>query len=64
MDKASVVAFFGTQQKVADAVGVTRQAVQQWPDPIPEGMAYKLQVLTAGRLRVNPANYPRRSQSA
>jgi hypothetical protein len=42
----------GTLQKTADALGITKSAVSQWDDVIPEGMAYKIQVMTAGRLCV------------
>ena len=47
----------GTLQSTADALGITKSAVSQWGDIIPEGMAYKIQVMTAGRLCVDPADY-------
>jgi len=46
-----------TLQATADALGITKSAVSQWHDVIPEGMAYKLQVMTAGRLCVDPLDY-------
>jgi hypothetical protein len=58
MKKTDVVAHFGgTQVKVAEALGITKSAVSQWPEVIPEGIAYKIQVMTAGVLRVDPAMY-------
>ena len=42
---------------MAEALEISRQAVNKWPDTVPEGVAYKLQVMTAGRLRVDPADY-------
>ena len=43
---------FRTLTAVAKALGISRSAVAQWPDVVPEGMAYKLQVITGGRLQV------------
>ena len=63
MRKSDVIAHFGgTQTKVAEALGITKSAVSQWPDVIPEGMAYKLQVITAGMLRVDPSLYVRHDE--
>ena len=57
MKKADVISHFGTESAVAEALEISRQAVNKWPDVVPEGIAYKLQVLTAGHLRVDPAAY-------
>ena len=50
---------FGNRRKLAEALGITTQAVSQWVrrGRIPEGIAYKLQVLTGGGLKVNPTDY-------
>lgn len=50
---------FGNRRKLAEALGITSQAVSQWAKrgQIPEGVAYKLQVITGGALMVNPADY-------
>ena len=50
---------FGNRRKLAEALGITSQAVSQWAKrgQIPEGMAYKLQVVTGGALKVNPSDY-------
>ncbi|MGH8275745.1 MAG: Cro/CI family transcriptional regulator, partial [Steroidobacteraceae bacterium] len=52
MLKSDVVRFLGSHGKVARLLGCTRQAVQMWPETVPEGPAYKLQALTRGRLKV------------
>lgn len=58
MKKSDVIAHFGgTQVQVADALGITKSAVSQWSEVIPEGIAYKIQVITAGLLRVDPSLY-------
>lgn len=59
MRKSDVLAHFDNSvQATADALGITRSAVHQWPEIVPEGSAYKLQVITGGRLRVDPSLYP------
>ena len=58
MNKSDVIKHFGgSQVKVAEALGISKSAVSQWDSVIPEGVAYKLQVMTAGVLRVDPAMY-------
>jgi hypothetical protein len=64
MRKSDVVAHFGSQSRVARALNITRSAVNRWPDVIPEGVAYKLQVVTAGHLRVDPLLYLPKSPGA
>ena len=57
MRKETAVAHFGSDVEVARALKISRQAVSKWPDIIPEGAAYKLQVITAGRLQVDQSCY-------
>lgn len=42
--KEDAIALFGTQSALANALGITRQAVCQWPDrePIPQEHALRL----------------------
>lgn len=61
MKKSDLIEHFGTQNAVAEALGITKSAVSQWEERIPEGMAYKAQVITGGKLRVDPSQYPPRS---
>lgn len=49
--------FFKTGVATAKAVGVTKSAVSQWPDIIPEKMAYRAQEASKGRLKVDPRVY-------
>jgi hypothetical protein len=60
MKKAEAVAHFGSELKLAAALKISKQAVNKWPDVVPEGTAYKLQVLTGGRLQVDPSLYRKR----
>jgi hypothetical protein len=59
MKKRDVINHFGGEVKTAAALGLTRQAVYQWADPIPERLAYQIQVMTGGILRVDPSVYAR-----
>lgn len=68
MLKETVIKHFGSAAAVGRAIGRAPSAVTDWPDIIPEGMAYKIQVITGGLLRVEPRMYaapipkPRRSR--
>lgn len=57
MKKTDVIKHFGSAVAAAHALDVTKQAVNGWGDLIPEGMAYKAQVITGGKLVVDPAVY-------
>jgi DNA-binding transcriptional regulator YdaS (Cro superfamily) len=59
MRKAQVVKHFGGQAATAKAFGVTRSAVAQWKEVVPERIAWKAQFMTGGALRVDPALYQR-----
>jgi DNA-binding transcriptional regulator YdaS (Cro superfamily) len=52
MKTVDAIRYFGTQAALAKALGVSKQAVSQWGDTIPDGRAYQLQVITGGRLKV------------
>lgn len=58
MLKSDVIEHFGSEAEVARALGVTRGAVWQWKDIIPRGSAYQIQIITRGKLRVDPTVYP------
>ena len=61
MKKADVIAHFGgTDTSTAKALGVTRSAVWQWKDIVPERIAWKVQIITGGTLRVDPSVYEKR----
>lgn len=56
MNKADVVAYFGNQTKVAEALGISHVAVSRWKDEIPLLRAYQIEELTKGKLKVEPAH--------
>lgn len=51
------VQYYGGRRQLAEALGITRQAVEQWGKVVTEGMAYKLQVITKGELVVDAKKY-------
>jgi len=40
--------------KAANSLGITRSAVSQWDEIVPETSAYKLESLTGGKLKAVP----------
>ena len=52
MKKQDVIDHFGSIKKAADALGIWPQAIYSWGENVPETMAYKVQVITNGKLRV------------
>jgi transcriptional repressor of cell division inhibition gene dicB len=52
-----VIDHYGSRAAVATALGISRVAVGKWGDTVPEGSAYKLQVISKNKLRVDPALY-------
>jgi transcriptional regulator with XRE-family HTH domain len=62
MKKIDVYQHYKTLPRIAKALGISKSAVSQWPDIVPEGSAYKLEVLTKGRLTVDRTLYGKRRQ--
>lgn len=50
MTKQEAIDHYGGAQKLADALGISFQAVYAWPE-IPLGRQYQLQVMTGGKLQ-------------
>lgn len=56
MKKFEAIKHFGTQQALADAVGVTLGAVWQWKDEMPVVRQAHLEILTGGALKADVPN--------
>ena len=56
------VQHFGGRRQLAQALGISRQAVEQWGKLVARGMAYRLQVMTKNALVVDEAKYKRRKR--
>ena len=52
--KSDVIGFFGGTIKTALAFGISKGAVSQWPDLIPENRARQLTEVTGGKLNQFP----------
>lgn len=51
MDKTEAIRLLGgTRRKAADAIGISVQAVRQWPDPLPAAIADRVQAAIARRV--------------
>lgn len=65
MHKSDALAYFdGNGAELARFLGISRKAVAAWPEVVPEGSAYKLQVKTRGGLKVDPALYPGKAEAS
>jgi hypothetical protein len=64
MRKTDVITHFGSIGATAKAVGITTAAIRQWDEIIPRGSAYTIQVITGGRLQVDPSVYPPKKKPA
>ena len=60
MKTIDAVQHFGSRQAIADILGISRQAVYAWGPVIARGAAYRLQVMTGGKLVVDEAKYKKR----
>lgn len=54
-----VIAHFGSIQKTADALEISREAVYAWGEYVPEAIAFRLHVETNGALVADVALYKR-----
>lgn len=63
MRKADAIKFYKSVKRVAEVLGCRPTAVSQWPDVVPRGSAYELQVRSRGRLRVDESLYGKRRRS-
>ena len=54
MTKDDAIKHFGTQSKLAEALGITQGSVAGWGDVPPLPRQYQIQVLTRGKLKADP----------
>lgn len=54
MEKTAAIAHFGSAAELARKLEITEAAVSKWGDNIPQGRAYQIEVLTAGKLKAGP----------
>lgn len=63
MRKADAIAHFGTQQKLARALGRSQSTIAEWPEAVPLESAFILERLTKRRLKIDFKLYPKVPQS-
>lgn len=51
MNKQDAIQHFGSSTKLAQALGISKQAVSQWEDELPIGRQYQIEVVTEGKLK-------------
>ncbi len=57
MKKISVVAHFESITQLAKSLGISQAAVSRWGEIIPEKQALRLERITDGALKYDPALY-------
>ena len=61
MQKTRAVEFFGGPTKLARLLGISRQAIYQWPEVVPDLYQYKLHHLSGGELEIDAIDAAQRS---
>jgi DNA-binding transcriptional regulator YdaS (Cro superfamily) len=54
MKTKEAISHFGNKLKLAKALNVSKSAVSQWGEDVPELRAYQIERLTRGALKVYP----------
>lgn len=57
MDKQTVISHFGSPKATAEALGITQQAVGQWPDTLTERIENRVLAALARRGEAVPAGW-------
>lgn len=50
MKTENAINYFGSASKLAKALGISRHAIYQWGDDVPELRALQLEKMTSGKL--------------
>ncbi|WP_434939171.1 Cro/CI family transcriptional regulator [Shewanella sp. HL-SH8] len=61
MKTKDAISHFGSKSQLAKVLGVSKGAISQWPDDVPELRAYQIERLTKGKLK---ADLPRLQQAS
>ncbi|MGE6647970.1 Cro/CI family transcriptional regulator [Shewanella colwelliana] len=54
MKTKEAITYFGNKTSLAKALELTKSAISQWPEEVPELRAYQIERLTHGALKANP----------
>lgn len=58
MLKSDAISYFGTQQKLAAAIGRAESTVSEWPDVVPLASAVLIERATRGKRKIDYTLYP------
>lgn len=64
MTKEEAVKFYGSQSKLAKALGINPASVSQWGDDVPALRAFQIERLTNGKLKAGALQLPNAHQAA
>ncbi|MCU8012213.1 Cro/CI family transcriptional regulator [Shewanella sp. SM74] len=64
MTKEEAVKFYGSQSKLAKALGINPASVSQWGDDVPELRAFQIERLTGGQLKATALQLANPEQAA
>lgn len=53
MKTKDAISHFGNKLKLAEALSVTKSAISQWGEDVPELRAYQIERLTGGELKAS-----------
>lgn len=56
MRTSAAIKHFGSPAKLAEALGITVQAIYQWGETVPKGREFEIHVLTDGALKARPTD--------
>lgn len=56
MKTKDVIKIFGSAPTLAKCLGITAQAIYQWPEFVPKQWAYEIEVRTEGLLKFDISN--------
>jgi DNA-binding transcriptional regulator YdaS (Cro superfamily) len=62
MLKKDAIAHFGSQRRVAEALGIKQPSVANWPEIVPPLRQVQLEVVTQGKLKADPTILHRGTQ--
>lgn len=58
MKTKDAISHFGNKLKLAKALSVSKSAISQWGDDVPELRAFQIERLTAGKLKATVLRLP------
>jgi DNA-binding transcriptional regulator YdaS (Cro superfamily) len=61
MLKSDAISYFGTQQKLAAAIGRAESTVSEWDEVVPLAAAALIEKVTRGKRKVDYSLYPEAS---